>query len=193
MAIAIDRFSSLILVDVQNDFCPGGALAVREGDLVVGVLNQYIHHFQSRLAPIFATRDWHPRNHISFKERGGPWPPHCVQNTKGADFHSNLNIPYGTTIVSKGFLMDQDAYSGFQGTDLGMRLREKGLKHTFIGGLATDYCVKNTVLDSLKYGFETYLLVDAIRGVNVRGGDAEKAIEEMVQAGARKTNLGDLA
>lgn len=193
MAIIIDRYSSLIVVDVQNDFCPGGALAVKDGDKVAGVLNQYIPHFQAVRAPIFATRDWHPRNHISFKERGGPWPPHCVQGSKGADFHPALNIPYGTAVISKGFLSDQDAYSGFQGTDLEARLREKGIKRIFVGGLATDYCVKNTVLDSLKFGLETYLLTDAIRGVDVKRGDSTAATQEMVQAGAKKITLRELA
>ena len=193
MDILVDRFSSLIIVDVQNDFCPGGALVVKDGDQVVRVLNDYIPYFQAERAPVFVTRDWHPRNHISFKERGGPWPPHCVQGTKGADFHPGLRVPYGTTVISKGFLADQDAYSGFQGTDLEARLKEKGVKKNFVGGLATDYCVKHTVLDSLKCGFETFLLADAVRSVEVHQVDSEKAIEEMVQAGAKKVTLTDLS
>ena len=193
MAISIDQFSALIIVEVQNDFCPGGALAVREGDRVVSVFNEYIPRFQAARALIFATRDWHPRSHISFKERGGPWPPHCVQGTKGADFHPALKLPFGTAVISKAFRSDQDAYSGFRGTDLEARLGEKGVRRTFIGGLATDYCVKHTVLDSLKCGFETFLLTDAIRGLEVKAGDSEKAIEEMVSAGARKMDLGALA
>ena len=192
MAISIDRFSSLIIVDVQNDFCPGGTLPVKKGDKVIPMLNEYISYFQAVRAPIFATRNWHPKNHISFKDRGGPWPSHCVQGSKGANLHPDLKIPYGTTVVSKGFLPDQDAYSGFQGTDLEARLEEKGIKRTFVGGLATDYCVKHTVLDSLKSGFETFLLTDAIQGVEVKRGDSKKAIEEMVQAGAKKIRLKDL-
>lgn len=193
MAISIDVYAAFIIVDVQKDFCPGGALAVKRGDEVVRALNQYIPHFLGVRAPIFLTRDWHPRNHVSFKERGGPWPPHCVQGTKGADFHPDLRAPNGAFVISKGFLLDQDAYSGFQGTDLEAQLREKKVRRIFVGGLATDYCVKHTVLDSLKCGFETYLLVDAIRGVDVKRGDSTRAVEEMLQAGAKKIKLGDLA
>ena len=192
MGVSIDRNSALIVVDVQNDFCPGGSLAVRDGDQVIFCLNRYIPHFLAAKAPIFATRDWHSRGHVSFKEKGGSWPPHCVQGTKGADFHTNLKLPYGTFVISKGFLLDQDAYSGFEGTDLEVRLKEKGLKRTFVGGLATDYCVKETILDSLKLGFETYLLADAVRGIDVKAGDSEKAVREMIRAGAGKVTLGDL-
>ena len=192
MPITVDKFSSLIIVDVQNDFCPGGALAVKNGDKVIPILNKYIPYFQAVRAPIFTTRDWHPKNHISFKERGGPWLPHCVQGSKGADLHPDLKLPYGSTVISKGFLLDQDAYSGFQGTDLEARLKEKGIKRTFIGGLATDYCVKHTVLDSLKCGFDTYLLTDAIQGVEVKRSDSKSAIDGMVQAGAKKIKLSDL-
>lgn len=192
MTITIDRFSSLIIVDVQNDFCPGGALAVKNGDKVVSILNRYIEYFQAVRAPIFATRDWHPKNHISFKERGGLWPPHCMQGSKGANLHPELKLPYASTVISKGFLPDQDAYSGFQGTDLEVRLKEKGVKRVFVGGLATDYCVKNTVLDALGQGFETFLLTDAIRAVEVKKGDAQRAVEEMVQAGAKKITIKNL-
>ena len=192
MSVSIDRLSALIVVDVQNDFCPGGSLAVRDGDQMIFCLNQYIAHFLAAKAPIFATRDWHPRSHVSFKEKGGPWPLHCVQGTKGADFHPRLKLPYGTFVISKGFLLDQDAYSGFQGTDLEARLKEKGIKRTFVGGLATDYCVKETVLHSLKSGFETYLLADAVCGIDVKAGDSEEAVREMVRAGAKKMTLEDL-
>ncbi|MBI1977469.1 MAG: bifunctional nicotinamidase/pyrazinamidase [Candidatus Omnitrophica bacterium] len=192
MMITIDRFSSLIIVDAQNDFCPGGALAVKNGDKVVSVLNRYIAYFQAVRAPIFATRDWHPKNHVSFKERGGPWPPHCVQGSKGANLHPELKLPYASTVISKGFLPDQDAYSGFQGTDLEVRLKEKGVKRVFIGGLATDYCVKNTVLDALKCGFEIFLLTDAIHGVEVKKGDSKKAIDDMVGAGAKEITIKNL-
>ena len=190
--IEMDRFSGLIIVDVQNDFCPGGALAVKKGDRIIAPLNRYIPYFQAVRAPIFATRDWHPKNHISFKDRGGPWPPHCVQGTKGANLHPDLHIPYGTAVVAKGFLVDQDAYSGFQGTDLEARLRENRIRRTFIGGLATDYCVKQTVLDSLTCGFETFLLEDAVQGVEVKRGDSKAAIEEMVKRGAKLIKLSGL-
>jgi nicotinamidase-related amidase len=181
--------TALIVVDVQNDFCPGGALPVSAGDSVVPVLNRYIDLFWRSNAPIFATRDWHPENHLSFKERGGPWPPHCVQGTKGAAFHPHLSLPKNVTIISKGTDPDREAYSGFQGTDLTDRLKQQKVGRVFVGGLATDYCVKNTVLDSLKAGFETVLLEDASRGVEVQPGDSERAIDEIKKAGASVTTL----
>jgi nicotinamidase/pyrazinamidase len=141
----------------------------------------------SRLAALFATvaasRDWHPRDHCSFKEFGGPWPPHCVQETPGAAFHPGLKLPPGAIIVSKGTSRSKDAYSAFDGTDLAARLR--GVKRAFIGGLATDYCVKHTVLDSIKHGFQTVLIADACRGVEVEDGDTARAVLEMTSAGAR--------
>ncbi len=192
MAVEINKSSALIVVDVQNDFCLGGALAVPDGDKVVYILNDYITRFFAKGAAIFATRDWHPIHHISFKERGGPWPPHCVQNTRGSDFHHDLKLPYGVEIISKGFLTEKDAYSGFEGTELERRLRHKGITRVFVGGLATDYCVKHTVLDSLKNGFETYLLVDAVKGVNVRTNDSETAVNEIIRVGAKTITLSDL-
>jgi nicotinamidase/pyrazinamidase len=175
---------ALIVVDVQNDFCPGGALAVNEGDKVIQPLNAAIDLFSRRNQPVFFTRDWHPPNHVSFKQRGGPWPPHCVQNSLGAEFHPKLFVPKTATIISKGSNPDVDAYSGFQGTELLDLLRKVDAKRVYVGGLATDYCVKNTVLDSIKFGFETYLLLDAVRGVELKAGDSEKAIREMLSAGA---------
>lgn len=181
------------MVDVQHDFCPGGALAIREGDQVVSVLNDYIARFVPKGASFFATRDWHPMHHVSFKERKGSWPAHCVQGTKGADFHRDLKLPFGVEVISKAFLTEKDAYSGFEGTELLARLNSKGMKKVFIGGLATDYCVKHTVLDSLRYGFETFLLLDAVRGVNMKATDSEDAIAEMARAGAKQVVLSDLA
>ncbi|MCI0596892.1 MAG: nicotinamidase [candidate division Zixibacteria bacterium] len=165
---------ALIMVDVQNDFCPGGALAVREGDLVVKPLN----YAQKFFRHIFATRDWHPEDHCSFMGRGGPWPPHCIQNTHGARFHPDLEISRAW-VISKAFEKDNDAYSGFQGTDLEARLKREGTKRVFVGGLATDYCVRATALDALNAGFEMVLLEDAIRGVDVKLGDSEKAKTEL--------------
>ncbi|RJS80719.1 bifunctional nicotinamidase/pyrazinamidase, partial [Candidatus Bathyarchaeota archaeon] len=184
---------ALIIVDVQRDFCQGGALAVPNGDEVVPVLNEYIEKFKSAGAAVIATRDWHPRNHVSFRSRGGPWPEHCVQNTAGAEFHPRLNLPSDVIVVSKGTEPDKEAYSGFEGTDLESKLRELGVSKIFVGGLATDYCVKHTVLDGLKRGFEVYLLEDAVRGVDVQKGDSEKAIEEMVKKGAKRLRLEDLS
>ncbi|MGH8004560.1 MAG: nicotinamidase [Limisphaerales bacterium] len=165
---------ALIMVDVQNDFCPGGALAIREGDLVVKPLN----YAQKLFRHIFATRDWHPEDHCSFMGRGGPWPPHCIQNTHGAKFHPDLEISRAW-VISKAIEKDKDAYSGFQGTNLEARLQWEGIKRVFVGGLATDYCVRATALDALNADFEVVLLEDAVRGVGVKPGDSEKAIEEL--------------
>jgi nicotinamidase-related amidase len=190
--MVIRKKTALIMVDVQNDFCPGGALPVPEGDKVVPVLKEYIELFLREGAPIYATRDWHPENHISFKERGGPWPPHCIRETTGAAFHPRLPLPKNATIISKGTDPDREAYSGFQGTDLIERLKRQKVERVFVGGLATDYCVKNTVLDSLTAGFETVLLEDASRGVDVQPGDSERAIEAMKKAGASVTTLDQI-
>lgn len=184
--------TALIVVDVQNDFCPGGALPVPAGDSVAPILNRYADLFSRSGAPIYATRDWHPENHLSFKARGGPWPTHCVQGTKGAEFHPRLSLPKNVTMILKGTDPDKEAYSGFQGTDLAERLRRQQVERLFVGGLATDYCVKSTVLDALKAEFETVLLEDASRGVEVQPGDSEKAIEEMKKAGAFVATIGQI-
>jgi nicotinamidase/pyrazinamidase len=180
---------ALIVVDVQNDFCPGGTLAVADGDQVVPVLNRYIDQFIKAGLPIFATRDWHPDKTSHFTTGGGPWPPHCIQGSKGAEFHPDLRLPPGTVMVSAGTGADEDGYSGFVGRDesgvtLADLLRQRGIERVFVGGLATDYCVKHTVLDGLKEGLKVVLLADSVRGVNVKPGDSERAIEEMLNAGA---------
>jgi len=182
---------ALIIVDVQKDFCRGGALPVPEGEKIVPVLNRYIEKFSEAGALIVATRDWHPSNHISFKKYGGTWPPHCVQETPGADFHPNLKLPKEAKIVSKATSADKEAYSGFDGTDLERKLKKTGIRRVFVGGLATDYCVKSTVLDALSLGFEAVLLLDAIKGVDVNPGDSERAIREMLEKGAKKGLLSD--
>jgi nicotinamidase/pyrazinamidase len=187
----IPKDSALIIVDVQNDFCPGGSLAVPQGDQVVPVLNEYIRLFSSSGAPIYATRDWHPPKHCSFKPLGGPWPVHCIRETHGAEFHPTLTLPKEVEIISKGADPKQDAYSGFQGTHLAASLKRRGVQRLFIGGLATDYCVKSTVLDGIKAGFRVTLLSDASRGVDLISGDSEKAISEMLAAGAEKIGLAE--
>jgi nicotinamidase/pyrazinamidase len=189
---------ALIIVDVQNDFCPGGALPVAEGDLVVPMLNRYIDKFAKAGLPIFATRDWHPQRTSHFNTDGGPWPPHCIQGTEGGKFHARLALGSNEVIVSKGMSPDADSYSGFQavnadGVTLGDLLRERGVERIFVGGLATDYCVKETVLDGLKEGFKVVLLEDAIRGVNLQPDDSKRAVEEMIQAGAEKGDERKLA
>jgi nicotinamidase/pyrazinamidase len=154
---------AIIIVDVQNDFCPGGALAVPEGDLVIPVINKLSPLFRMRVA----TKDWHPENHISFTGQGGSWPPHCIQHTPGSDFHPDLVLqPYiDTAIVHKGGDPTQEAYSGFQGTYLTRYLRENDMRRVFVCGLAFDFCVGATAHDALKEGFETYVVMDATRSV----------------------------
>ena len=184
---------ALIIVDVQNDFLPGGSLAVPGGNAVVGPLNDLIAKAGRKNLPVFATRDWHPENHSSFQAQGGTWPPHCVQETPGPEFPSQLNLPENVTVISKATQADQDSYSGFEGTDLHDRLQQLGVKRLFIGGLATDYCVLNTVKDALKYDYQVFWLQDASRAVNVDPGDGEKAADEMISLGAQAVRSGDIA
>lgn len=187
----LSRDDALIIVDVQRDFCPGGALPVPAGDKVVPILNEYIRLFGKANARTFATRDWHPLNHVSFKEKGGPWPPHCIQNSEGAKFHPNLQLPADTYTVSKAMDPSKESYSGFDGTPLDALLNQKGVKRVFVGGLATDYCVKNTALDAIERGYETILLLDAVKGINAKPDDAEKAIYAMIAKGAEAAILKD--
>lgn len=181
--------SALIIVDVQNDFCPGGALAVTDGDQVVAVLNRLIPEFERAGLPVIATRDWHPQRTRHFNTHGGIWPPHCVQGTQGAEFHADLALGKGAVIVSKGTAENADSYSGFDGVDargigLADLLRGRGVERLVVVGLATDYCVKQTVLDGLQKGFRVVVLEDAVRGVNLNLNDARQALDEMKRAGA---------
>jgi nicotinamidase/pyrazinamidase len=180
---AKNKKRALIVVDVQNDFCPGGSLAVPEGDKVVPPLNKLIQEFLDSDEPVFKTRDWHPAKTKHFAAFGGTWPVHCVQGTKGAEFHPDLIDDIHIRVISKG-LGDEDSYSGFDGTDLALQLRQQGVEEVWLGGLATDYCVKNTVLDALKEGFQVKAVADAMRPVELKPGDGERAIEEMQDAGA---------
>ncbi len=175
---------AFILIDVQVDFCPGGALPVPYGHAVVPVLNRWLKPFIQAHRPVFASRDWHPHHHISFRERGGPWPPHCIQHTPGAAFHPDLAPPEGTVIVSKGTDPERDAYSAFDGTDLGERLRRLGVRRLTVGGLALDYCVRATVLDALGAGLAVRLLERGTRAVEVHSGDGARALAELGAAGA---------
>jgi nicotinamidase/pyrazinamidase len=179
----------LVVVDVQNDFCPGGALGVAGGDQVVPVLNTWIEEFHEKGLPVVYTQDWHPKDHMSFVENGGIWPPHCVQDTEGADFHPDLIVR--GEVCRKGFEKDKEAYSGFDGRvgqldgpALDAWLKQRGVQRIFVGGIATDYCVKATVLDGIRYCFEVVVLKDAVRAVNVNPDDGEKALAEMEEAGA---------
>jgi nicotinamidase/pyrazinamidase len=180
-------------VDVQNDFLPGGSLAVAGADEIVPVLNGYIRAFRTLGLPILATRDWHPRHHSSFKEEGGPWPEHCVAGSKGAEFPPELELAGFVKVFSKGRALDKDAYSGFEGTDLNKQLEAAGVRRLFIGGLATDVCVLNTIRDALNYGYEVFLLEDAIKAVEVKQGDGQKAIKEMTDGGALPVRLENLS
>jgi nicotinamidase/pyrazinamidase len=176
--------SALILVDIQNDFCPGGSLAVKDGDAVVPVANELQKHFEL----IVATKDWHPPGHTSFVSL---WPPHCVQETAGAEFVAGLDTSRIARVFLKGTDLEIDSYSGFfdnehrRATGLGDYLKERGVTGVVIAGLATDYCVKFTALDSVMLGFRTSVVVDACRGVEVNEGDTERAIEEMRAAGVK--------
>ena len=182
--MANDKKKALIVVDVQNDFCPGGSLAVAHGDEVVAPLNRLVNEFLDRGDPVFKTRDWHSAKTKHFAAYGGVWPVHCVQGSRGAEFHPDLIDDPRVTIISKGIDESADGYSGFDGTHLAQLLREQGVEEVWIGGLATDYCVKHTVQDAVREGFEVKALADAMRAVNVNPDDGAQAIEEMRAAGA---------
>jgi len=158
---------------------------------VIPVINDYLKIFRRAGASIFAVRDWHPQNHVSFTGQGGQWPPHCIQESEGAKFHPDLKLPEGTVIISKATDTLNDSYSSFEGTGLAQSLEMQGIYRIFVGGLATEYCILNTVLDSRKLGFGTLLLSDAVRGINAKPNDANRAIEEMVSTGAEQVTLED--
>lgn len=183
---------ALIVVDVQNDFLPGGRLGVNDGDAVVPVLNRYIARFREAGLPVVATRDWHPPGHCSFTAQGGIWPEHCVADTDGAAFAAGLELPDDAMVVSKADTVEADAYSGFQGTELAAELNRRGVTRVFVGGLATDYCVLNTVRDALAADFEAILLADAVRAVDVEPGDGARAIEQMRAKGATTITVEDI-
>lgn len=182
----------LLVVDVQRDFLPGGALGVADGTRVVAPLNRCIGLFAQRGSPIFASRDWHPQSHCSFKQQGGSWPPHCIADSVGAQFADELQLPPTARIVSKATSPERDSYSAFGGTDLEQRLRALGARRLFIGGLATDYCVLQTTLDARAAGFEVVVLSDAIAAVEVQPGDGERALARMRQAGATFAESADV-
>jgi len=193
MKVKLNDRDALIVVDMQNDFMPGGALPVPDGDKIIPTINSYVDKFSSLSLPIFYTRDWHPVDHISFKGHGGIWPKHCVMNTEGAKFHPQLKIPPDNKfIISKGTSRDFDAYSGFQGTILRDLLEERGVKRIFVCGVATDYCVKNTALGGINLGYQVFILEDAIKGVNINPDDSERAIDYLLQRGASLININDL-
>lgn len=174
---------ALVVVDVQPDFCPGGALAVPEGDRVVPILNAWIAAARKQGVPIYASRDWHPPGHVSFQEQGGEWPPHCVQDTPGAQYHPDLALPEDVLKISKGVRLDHDQYSVFDQTGAAEHMRKRNVRRLFVGGLAQDVCVRASVLDACREGFEVHLLADATRPVDAEKG--RRAMDEMRDAGAR--------
>lgn len=173
---------ALLIVDVQCDFLPGGALGVPDGDAVVPVLNRYLDLFQNR--PVIFSRDWHPENHVSFRPLGGPWPAHCIAGSAGAAFAPGLEVPASAFVISKATEPGANTYSAFDHTGLADWLRQRDCTRLFVGGLATDYCVRASVLDALAAGFAVVLLTDAIRAVNALPEDGERAVQQMQAAGA---------
>jgi len=175
---------ALLVVDPQNDFMPGGSLPVPDGDSIIPVVNRLIELFNSNNAPVFISRDWHPADHCSFIEEGGKWPPHCVKETEGALFHPDLILPESSEVIDKAVIKEPDAYSAFQDTGLAYILEIRGLTDIYTCGLATDVCVRSTVLDGLRAGFKMHVIEDAARAVEINPGDGKKAICEMKAAGA---------
>lgn len=186
---------ALLIVDVQHDFCPGGALPAQGGDEVVPVLNEYARIFKEAGHPVYASRDWHPEDSAHFEERGGPWPPHCIQGSEGAEFHRDLELPGSAVVLTKGDDPEEDeGYSAFEGktpegNHLADELHRQGIEELYIGGLATDYCVRASAIDAVKNGLRTHLLLDAIRGVDVTPGDSERAIEELKRDGVHVARM----
>jgi nicotinamidase/pyrazinamidase len=183
---------ALLVVDVQNDFLPGGKLAVRGGNDLIPVLNRLIAAFERLGLPIYASRDWHPSDHCSFRTEGGPWPPHCIAGLRGAEPPAALRLPGETHIIYKGTSAYADAYSAFQATGLGVELRRSGCRRVFIGGLATDYCVRATALDALRNGLDAFVFENAVRAVDIHDGDGARALEELRAAGVMLGNSDSL-
>ena len=186
--------AGLLAVHIQNDFCPGGALPVPHGDQVVPVLNAYIRRFAEAGLPVYASRDWHPAGSHHFREHGGLWPPHCVQGSTGAEYRADLALPEDAVVISTGVKPAEEGYSTFDGVTasgetFADRLRRDGVTHLYLGGLATDYCVRASALDARRHGFAVTLLLDACRGIDVEPGDSERAVAEMEAAGVRVGSL----
>lgn len=181
---------ALLIVDVQRDFLPGGALAVPHGDSVVAPLSACARRFAEGALPVFASRDWHPADHCSFRENGGPWPPHCVAKTPGADFSAALELPPGTQIIDKATTPKRDAYSAFDHTDLNARLAALGVRRLFIGGLATEYCVAASAEDALRSGYDVVLLTDAMRAIDPAEG--REIIGTLRRSGAAVAACGEV-
>lgn len=193
--------TALLIVDPQKDFCPGGALPVASGDAIMAPLNDALEHADNNDWPVLISRDWHPAETSHFREFGGPWPPHCVQDTPGAEFHDDLDVDETgrDVVISKAMRPDEDGYSPLcdnafvpDGRTAVQYLKDEGITELYVGGLATDYCVKAGVLDALKLGLKVYVLTDCIGAVDVNPGDGQKALEEMAAAGAVLTTAQDV-
>jgi len=191
LKVRLTKKDALVAVDIQNDFMPWGALPVPGADKIIPVINRYLKLFKEAQAPIFATRDWHPENHVSFKENGGLWPRHCVQWSRGAEFPKSLELPPETFIINKGDRPELEAYSGFQGTLLDSLLKERGVRRLFVCGVATEFCVKNTALGALNLGYFTFILKDAVKGISEEG--EEEAVRELLEEGAVALELSELS
>lgn len=189
---------ALIVVDMQNDFMPGGALPVPNALTIIPSVNRYVELFEEKKATIVFTRDWHPEDHISFRSRGGPWPPHCIQNTQGAELHPALRIPRTAVVVSKAFREDEEAYSGFKGVELESKrdlhtiLRGREVRRVFVAGVATEYCVRATALDAVDLGYQVFLLIDSVKGIDRPPGSEKRAIDEMLERGVVAITLSDI-
>ena len=189
-AIVLGGGDALLIVDPQVDFLPGGSLGVPQGDAVLAPINRLIDLYRTHALPVYVSRDWHPALHCSFADQGGPWPVHCVAGSDGARFADALQLD-DAVVVSKATTVEVDAYSAFNGTALANTLRERGIRRLVVCGLATDYCVLNTVVDGLAAGFEVLLATEAMRAVNVNTGDGERALARMLDAGATPVQLSN--
>lgn len=190
--VQLESTDALLIIDMQVDFLPGGSLGVPDGHAVLAPINRLIALFGKGGLPVYASRDWHPENHCSFTARAGPWPPHCVAGTRGAAFSDALALPPDAIVVSKADTADVDAYSAFNGTGLAGQLRASGVARVAVCGLATDYCVLNTVLDARANGFDVLLVPEAMRAVDVEPGDGERAFGRMIERGALPVQVDEL-
>lgn len=193
MVVTLGSGDALIIIHMQNDFLPGGSLPVQMGDTIIPVINRYLMLFHDHGLPIFATRDWHPSDHCSFQQQGGPWPPHCIATTTGAAFHPDIEFPINTQVISTATTQEKDTYSSFTDTQFHALLQASGIRRLFFGGVATEYCVLNTVKDALLLHYTTFVLEDAVRAINVKPDDGLHALEEMKRLGATLIRFEDLA
>jgi len=182
--------AALLIVDVQKDFCPGGALAAPGGDQIIAALNRHLAEAREHEIPVYASRDWHPAVTSHFKQYGGEWPPHCVQGTAGARFHADLKLPPDAVVISKGDDPAKPGYSAFDGhtesgKSLAHDLHDRNVTRLYVSGIATDYCVKASALDALRAGFDVRVLTDSITGIDVNPGDSDRALEELTREGAQ--------